>query len=347
MKGPHAAGLEITYLGNFLSKHGWNPTYTELLTEKMAERGITVRKSSSFLSPAARLADMAAAVFKNSVSRIFFIDLYSGPRAFPAAQAVVFLCAALGRPYVLVMHGGNLADRLRKDGACLRKMLKRARAVVAPSRYFAEIFSEVREIKIIPNAVDINVYRFELRRRPQPRFLFLRTFHRYHNPAAVIRAFKTVSEKYPQAVLSMMGPDEDGTLAECRKTAGELGLSSKINFGGRVEKTDIARVMSGHDIFVHASLIDNTPVTVVEAMASGMCIVASTAGGVPYMLQDEKTALLADPRDERAIAAAMQRFLKDPAMAETCSRNARAAAEAFDWNRVLPDWLDLIEKAGA
>ena len=66
------------------------------------------------------------------------------------------------------------------------------------------------------------------------------------------------------------------------------------------------------DIFLNTSLVDNTPVSILEAMASGMCIVSTNVGGIPYLLKAGHEALLVSPGDPEKMAEAVRQILQDP-----------------------------------
>jgi glycosyltransferase involved in cell wall biosynthesis len=107
----------------------------------------------------------------------------------------------------------------------------------------------------------------------------------------------------------------------------------------------VADWLNRSDIFLNTADIDNTPLSVLEAMASGMCIVSTNVGGIPYLLEHETDALLVPPGDEAAMAAAVRRILTEPGLAERLSRNAYQKAKQFDWSIILPQWDKLLLNA--
>lgn len=336
--------IHITYVGNFLSEHGLNPTYSEALVPKLREQGMAVRPASSFLNPLLRFLDMGTAVLNAPRQRACVIlDLCSGPRAFPAAYLVSKFCRLTRKPYIVVLHGGNLPGLLTRSRSRLLSMLRGAERVVSPSKYLADVFAEHLNAEVIPNALSIDEYSFRARTSPQPNFFYLRAFHRNYGPLVAIKAFAIVQQQYPNAHLTMVGPEIDDVLGECQSLAAELKLNSNIDFLGRVSKSRIPELGSKCDIFLNPTFVDNTPVSTVEAMAMGMCIVATTAGGLPYLLQDGHTALLVSPGDEVEMAKAVFRILQNPRLGESLSRNARSMAEQMDWRTVTPRWVDVIQ----
>jgi len=222
-------------------------------------------------------------------------------------------------------------------------MLHGADRVVSPSKYLANAFSDHAKVEIIPNALSIKSYPFRSRMPARPNFLYLRAFHRNYGPLTAIKAFSIVQQRYPEAHLTMAGPQIDGVLEECHSLIHELKLQAHVDLLGRVPKSQIPELGRKCDIFLNPTLVDNTPVSTVEAMAMGMCIVATTAGGLTHLLKNGDTALLVEPGDENQMADAMLNILSQPELSARLSRNGRRQAETMDWSQVLPRWSTLIE----
>ena len=105
--------------------------------------------------------------------------------------------------------------------------------------------------------------------------------------------------------------------------------------------------MDRGDIFLNTTNVDNTPVSVLEAMACGLCIVTTNVGGIPHLLEHEHDALLVPSDDPAAMAAAVRRILTETGLAARLSHHARAKAERMDWSVVLPQWESLIRAVGS
>jgi glycosyltransferase involved in cell wall biosynthesis len=127
-----------------------------------------------------------------------------------------------------------------------------------------------------------------------------------------------------------------------QQIAAELGVAHRIGLPGRITKVEVTDWMSRGDIFLNTTNVDNTPVSVLEAMACGLCVVSTNVGGIPYLLEHEHDALLVPPNDPVAMATAVRRLLTEPSLAERLSRNARQKAEQFDWSIILPQWEALL-----
>jgi glycosyltransferase involved in cell wall biosynthesis len=142
------------------------------------------------------------------------------------------------------------------------------------------------------------------------------------------------------------GDKADGSLEKAKKLAKELGISDSIEFSGSIPKCDVPDWLQRGDIFINTSNIDNTPVSVLEAMACGLCIVSTDVGGIPFLLKDGEDALLIPANDSQAMADAVGKILKSPDLAERISRNARCKAETYDWNNVFYQWEELLLSIG-
>jgi glycosyltransferase involved in cell wall biosynthesis len=332
----------ITYIGNFLSSHGLNPTYSEALVPRLRQAGIPVAAASTQIRLSARLLDMLRHVLTTPKKSCVIIDLYSGPRAFRAAGVIARICRTLGRKYIIVLHGGDLPKRIETSLSSLLAIFSGAAQVISPSNYLASQFQQFVNVTVIPNALDLSQYPYRHRRQVAPRFVYLRAFHRYYDPLTAIQAFHAVSLRYPGARLRMIGPDEDGTLAAAKRMVADFQLDACVQFSGRIPKSEIPLLGEEADIFLNSSRVDNTPLSMIEGMAMGMCTVATTAGGLPYIVKDNESGLLVRPGDHKAMAAAMLRILEEPALAAKLSQNARRTVESMDWSAVLPLWLRTI-----
>jgi len=96
------------------------------------------------------------------------------------------------------------------------------------------------------------------------------------------------------------------------------------------------------DVFLSTNHVDNMPVSVLEACAMGLAVVATNVGGISDLLTDHETALLVAPEDDEAMAAAVLRLLQEPELASRLSTNGRTLAERSSWERVRPEWEGLF-----
>jgi L-malate glycosyltransferase len=338
------ARINVALVGNFLSASATTRTVGEELGARLTAAGHAVLMTSRAPRRVIRLLDMLATIVRRRRRyTVALIDVYSGA-AFVYAEAVATLLRMLGKPYVLTLHGGRLPEFSRRWPGRTRRVLRGAAAVTAPSRYLLEQMKPYRDdILLLPNAVEVSAYPFHVRTAPRPRLVWLRAFHGMYNPSLAVAALARVAEQLPDVRLAMIGPDKgDGSLAATRRVAVAHHVEGQIVFAGGVPKRDVPRWLESADVFLNTTDVDNAPVSLVEAMAAGLCIVSTNVGGIPYLLEHERDALLVPPGNAGAMADAIQRLFDEPGLAARLSRNARLKAEQLDWSVVLPKWVELL-----
>jgi glycosyltransferase involved in cell wall biosynthesis len=116
-----------------------------------------------------------------------------------------------------------------------------------------------------------------------------------------------------------------------------------VRFVGRVEADDMPQLYAEHDIFVNASVLDNQPVSILEAFASGLPVVSTRAGDIPDMVRNGETGALA-AADAADLAGAIARVWNDPDGARAMTRRARAALTRYTWPMVRDEWLDIYSE---
>ena len=138
--------------------------------------------------------------------------------------------------------------------------------------------------------------------------------------AASIRAVR------PDVVVVSIGAEKNpGDLERVRRQAAEWGVGDTIRFLGR--RPDALRFIAAADVFVNPSDVEGLPLVVLEAMALGTPVVATSVGGVPSVVKDNQTGLLVDPGEPESMAAAILRLLGDPGLAAKLAGAARDVVE--------------------
>lgn len=342
----NGAGRSVLLIGNFLSGQGVGRGVCEDLSERLSESGWDVCWASGRKARVARLLDMLATIWSQRRRyQAAQVEVYSGP-AFVWAEACCWLLQRLERPYVLTLHGGALPQFAARNPARVQRLLGPAGAVTAPSDYLARSMRRYRDdIQLVPNALDIDRYRFRRRAPAAPRLIWLRALHSIYNPRMAVEVLRMLLPRFPEASLSMVGPDRgDGTLQAVRAEVERLGLTGKVQFSGECPKTEVPAHLDRGDIFLNTTNVDNTPVSVLEAMACGLCVVSTNVGGIPDLVEDGREALLVPPKDPAAMAAAVERILTDDELAARLSTAGRRRTEAMAWREVLPRWDRLFSE---
>lgn len=333
---------KLLYIGNKLSKHGYTPTSIETLGTFFSNEGFQVDFASSKKNKALRFLDMLWKTFQHrNKADYVIIDTYSTIN-FWYAFAVSQLCRILKLKYIPVLRGGDLPERLKKSPKLCALIFNNAYKNVAPSKYLMHYFelAKIQNLIYIPNTIELKNYPFKLRENIAPKLLWVRSFAKIYNPKMAVDVFHAIKKEYPEATLCMVGPEKDGSLEETKKYSQNLGLD--VQFPGRLSKKEWINLSENYDIFLNTTHFDNTPVSVMEAMALGLPIISTNVGGIPFLLEDKKTAILVNDGDVKNMTEAVKLVLENSQFAKSLSRNSRLLASKFDWEEVKQYWMEIL-----
>jgi glycosyltransferase involved in cell wall biosynthesis len=334
----------LLYIGNKLHKHGFNKTSIETLGVFLADEGYAIAYTSDKKNQVVRLLDMMMTTFfKAKKVDYVLIDTYSTSSFWYA-----FFCSQVARlfntKYIPILHGGDLPNRLKSNPYLCKLLFKNAYTNVAPSNYLLEKFKEngFENIVFIPNSIQLEEYEYKNRIQVQPKLLWVRSFAKIYNPQMAIHVFKHIKVKHPIATLTMVGPDKDGSLIETRNLAESLNLN--VNFTGKLSKKEWTDLAKKHDIFINTTHFDNTPVSVIEAMALGLPVVTTNVGGIPYMLSNNENALLINDDKSIEMVNAIEALLINEELVQKLSSNAKVLVCNMDWQVVKLKWIELLNQ---
>ena len=259
-----------------------------------------------------------------------------------APLPAIVVARALGKPVVLNYRSGEAPDHLSRSTVA-RVALSHVDENVVPSRFLVDVFAGFGiGATIVPNLVDLDRFSFRERSPLRPRLLSTRNLEALYDVACTLRAFRLVVDRRPEATLTLIGRGSEEPAL--RRLADELDLRS-VAFAGPVAVDAIADSYRAHDIYVQSPRIDNMPMSVIEAFASGLPVVSTDAGGVPAILTNGVHGLLAPVGDHSMLAAHVLRLLDDPSLASRLAHAAHATCAACTWPAVRDGWLQVYERA--
>ena len=177
-----------------------------------------------------------------------------------------------------------------------------------------------------------------LRGRPARRFLFVGALVPEKGPQVLLAAFREALRGRPDLTLSFAGTGPRAYVAELQAAAGGL----PVRFLGRLERRETTAAYREHDALVLPSIWDE-PFAVVplEAMALGLPVIATAAGGTGEAVVHERTGLLVPPRDPAALGAAILRLAADPPLAASLARSGQSWARG---TLSFPMFMDRLER---
>jgi glycosyltransferase involved in cell wall biosynthesis len=221
--------------------------------------------------------------------------------------------------------------------------MSRASLVIVPSGFLAAIFRKHGvQAEIVHNVVDLSRFRPAERPPATPHLIVTRNLEDIYDIPTALRAFAAVKRVHAGARLTVAGSGP--ARAALERLTLELGVAGDVTFAGRIDNAQITDLYRSASVLVNSSRVDNTPISILEAMACGLPIVSTDAGGIPFLVENGTTALLVRPGDPDAMAAAIRRVLEDRALAERLVAAGLAAVPAYTWDRVRPRLLDVYAR---
>ncbi|MCC8358545.1 glycosyltransferase family 4 protein [Salinimicrobium sediminilitoris] len=334
----------ILYIGNNLSNPTFTATYISFFSEVLKQEGYWVKTASGKDNKALRLMEMLSLIWTNrKQTDVVLIDTY-GAQNFYYAYSIGKLCQQLKLPYIPILHGGNLKERLDKTPNLTKSLFGNARINVAPSHFLFDIFVDhgFSNSRIIPNSITLENYPFKERKTFKPKFLWVRRFQERYNPLMAIKVFEQVYKKHPEAKMCMVGPEKDGSLATCKEYAKQKNLP--VEFPGKMKKKDWAALSLDYDFFINSTDVDNTPISVIEAMALGLPVISTDVGGMPYLIENDKDGILVPQNDVPAMVSAIEDLLQNPEKSQNIAQAAYEKVRQFDWEIVKEEWISVLNE---
>jgi len=132
----------------------------------------------------------------------------------------------------------------------------------------------------------------------------------------------------------MVEPDKDGSMEQFRKYIRLKGIENKVKITGRLSKEDWIALSENYDFFLNTTNVDNAPISVIEAMALGLLVVSTNAGGIPYLLEHKKDACLVESQNSEQMTNAVIELIHYSELTSQIMLNARKKAESFGWEKV-------------
>lgn len=332
--------------------HYFWPRSLELLADGAILENLRRRRWLLLLAPFLLLFEFIAAYRWARTSRPAVIHAHW---FIPQGLVAVMAGRLLRIPVVITSHGGDVAGLRGWPWSIIRKMVaRRSDAVTVVSsdlrdRLGAELSPAERPLAVMPMGVDTE--RFELASEEtlpaEKTVLFVGRLAEKKGLQHLLRAFPDVLDSHPDARLVVVG---DGPMrGELERLADALALGERVEFVGAQPSAEIAGWYRKGRLFVLPSVVarsgdsEGLPVVLLEAMAAGRPIVASSVGGVTDIVVPGRTGLLVEPESPQALAEAIKQLLRSPATASRMGGLSRRwIRRRFDWRRVGAGYTALL-----
>jgi glycosyltransferase involved in cell wall biosynthesis len=277
------------------------------------------------------------------IPRFDVIHIFSaGKSSYTLWTIPAVLIGRLFRKILIVNYRDGQAEEHLSTWKTAAPTLRLADVVISPSDYVVKVLADHGiAARRIYNMIDPSPFTFRRRRELQPVFLANRILEPLYNVDCVLRAFAIVQTRYPDAGLTIAhdGPSRAGL----EQLARELKLRN-TRFVGRVPHERIPELYDAADIYLTSPNVDCMPGSLVECFCSGLPVIATAVGGIPYIVEHERTGLLVRQDDHHAMADCAIRLLEDPGLVERLTDNARSCLERYSTNRIRDEWVALYHE---
>ena len=273
---------------------------------------------------------------KYDIIHIFSASYFS----FIIAQTPAILVSRMyGKKIVLNYRSGQCDDHLTRWGRIVYSILRMVDRIVVPSQFLVKVFAKHGFDAIsIANVVDPREFPFVDRTTYRPKILVPRMLDPIYNVECAIRAFHILKQHVPDAKLTLLGDGPQETYL--RELVKQLGVKD-VTFSGRVAREQISRVYRDHEILLNSSSVDNMPVSILEAFATGLPVVTTDAGGIPFIVTDRETGHLVPVNDHEELATRLLEIVKDQEATRQMVLAASDEMKNYCWPAVARKWFDL------
>jgi glycosyltransferase involved in cell wall biosynthesis len=254
-----------------------------------------------------------------------------------SAAPVVIVGRLFGKKSIVNYRDGRASQHLAHWRSS--RLLRLADRIVSPSGYLVDVFAQFGyQAESIYNVIDLDSFLFRKRKPVRPVFLHNRGLEQHYNVPCTLKAFGIVQQRYPEACLTIA---HDGPMrAQLKQMVVDMGLRN-VKFVGTVPQNKVADLYDAADIYLTSPDVDNMPGSLLECYASGLPVVATSAGGIPYIARNEDTALLVDLNDHQAMARAALRLIEEDGLADRLVSSARRQCALYSGTAVRKEWLAL------
>jgi len=257
------------------------------------------------------------------------------------ATPAVIIARMRSVPIIVNYRGGGADAFLAQAPSHVLKMLERAALCVTPSVFLQRVFIKHGLIStVIPNIIDLTRFAPGPPRAfgTAPHLVVTRNLELIYDIATAIRAFSRIQATYGGARLTIAGTGPE--LTNLRVLVTTLNLGDAVHFSGGIENTCMPDLYASADCMLNSSTVDNMPIAILEAFASGVPVVSTSAGGIPDMVAHGVNGLLVPVGDDRAMAREVLRVLQHPKLASELRLAGLQEAQKYAWPQVRARWLD-------
>ncbi|MDQ3635455.1 MAG: glycosyltransferase family 4 protein [Acidobacteriota bacterium] len=251
----------------------------------------------------------------------------------------LFVAKFYGKKVFLNYHTGEAEEHLKKGGWWVKYTMEEFDKIVVPSEFLVDVFAKYKlKAETVFNFVDAENFKFRKRKPLKPIFLSNRTFENHYNVSCTLKAFAEIQKEFADAklIVAGFGSEEE----ELKNLAQTLGLKN-VDFIGKISPEEMPAIYEKADIYLNSSVVDNMPLSIIEAFSCGLPVVSSNAGGIPYIVENGETGLLSKNNDCLELAENSLKLLQDEELSQKIIDKSRLECVKYSWDKVQLEWQEL------
>lgn len=270
-----------------------------------------------------------------------------------SAAHIMPVCRKINLPIVVIFHGHDATDKklIRTYTKKYKQLFNYSSGIVAVSNDMRDklivLGADSLKVSVIPCGVNLEKF-VPSHENKKPIFLAVGRFVDKKGPLFTIRAFHEVWKKYPESKLIMVGAYK-GLYKSCVQLVNALDMADAVSFPGSIKHDEVQKLMAGAFAFVQHSMtapngdMEGTPVSILEAAATGLPVISTLHGGIKDAVIHARTGYLTAEGNTQAMAGFMIHLLENPAHAREMGKAARNHITLhYDQKKQLKKLYDFI-----
>jgi glycosyltransferase involved in cell wall biosynthesis len=267
------------------------------------------------------------------------------------AAPAIWIAAFRRKPMVMNYHGGHAEAFFSKSWSTVGPSVRKCNVVIVPSPYLQRIFNKFNvATTVVPNALDHHKFYAKEPQRTLPsnktfpfKLIVTRNLESIYDIATAIKGFALLKQQYPNITLEIAGsgPEEAALKSLCT----ELVVTEAVTFLGRLNSDQMSQLYRSADLVLNPSRVDNSPISIVEALASGTPVISTDVGGIPDLVIDGVEAILIPAGEPEIFCHHASVLLSDIDCRQQLINNGLAKAANFAWPAVKTVLLQSYQAA--
>jgi glycosyltransferase involved in cell wall biosynthesis len=277
------------------------------------------------------------------------------------AYGVGNIAARIKAAYVFTSHAPNIPTTGMLRGMAnpiqflksinnylLRQAMVEADRIVVFSQFSRELIlkglgnSCANRVKVISPGIESSWFKVERNQVVPKHLLFWGRVEEEKGLPELFVALNTVAKKFVNVKLTLVG--EGNRLQEYKTLVDDLGLADRVEFTGWLNSWEIETLAAKSSIGIFPSRVESFGLSVVEAMATGLPVIAASGGAIPENIEDGVTGTLVPVNNSDALAEAINRTLEKPQSSEIMAKTAKSAVQQkFLWDRAADNMTKIYK----